>query len=48
MIIMVLPAEVCGNRGEYCLSEETSRKVFARAETAAARGIELEMVAFAA
>lgn len=48
VIIKDVPADVCENCGEYYLNEETTRKVLAQAEAAAAKGIELEMIPYAA
>lgn len=48
IVLKGLPAEVCGNRGEYCLSEEVTRRVLERAGAAVTNGAEVEIVRFAA
>jgi len=48
IIIKGVPAEICENCGEYYLNEEVSAKVLAQAEAAAAKGVGLEMTAYAA
>ena len=48
IIFKGVPAEVCNNCGEYYLSEELSRKLHERAETAVRNGAEIEILRFAA
>ena len=42
------PAEVCDNCGEEYLSVEINRKLLKQAEQAAERGVDLEMLRYAA
>ena len=48
VIIKDVPAEVCGNCGEYYLSEAVASDVLMRAEHAAERGAEVEILRYAA
>lgn len=48
VIIKDVPADICGNCGEYYLSEETSRKVMDMAEVAVRDKAEIEVLRFAA
>ena len=48
VIIKQVPANVCGNCGEYYLSEEVTGLVLQRAEEAVRRGAEVEILRFAA
>ena len=48
VIIKNVPADICDNCGEYYLSEDTTRRVLALAETAVAQGAEIEVLRFAA
>jgi YgiT-type zinc finger domain-containing protein len=48
VILKGVPADVCGNCGEYYLSEEVTRRVMERAEAAVTRGAEVEILRFAA
>jgi YgiT-type zinc finger domain-containing protein len=48
VILKGVPAEVCGNCGEYYLSEEVTRRVMERAEAAVSSGAEVEILRFAA
>ncbi len=48
IIVRGVPADVCGNCGEYYLDEETARKVFELAESAVQRGAEVEILRYAA
>jgi len=48
IIIREAPADVCGNCGEYYLSDEVMRQVLARAESAVKRGEEVEVQRYAA
>ncbi|MEC7418329.1 MAG: type II toxin-antitoxin system MqsA family antitoxin [SAR324 cluster bacterium] len=43
-----VPAEVCDNCGEEYLSVEINRKLLKQAEQAAERGVDLEMLRYAA
>jgi hypothetical protein len=47
-VIKLVPAEICDTCGEYYLSEETTRRVLALAETAVAQGAEIEVLRCAA
>jgi len=48
VIFKEVPAEVCGNCGEYYLSEDVTDKVLKRAEVAVKNGTEVEILRFAA
>jgi ribosomal protein L32 len=48
LIIKDVPADVCGNCGEYYLSESVSAEVLTRAELAVQRGAEVEILRYAA
>lgn len=48
VIIKGVPAEVCENCGEYWLSEQLAGQVLERAEEAVRKGVEVEVVRFAA
>ncbi|MBI4384982.1 MAG: type II toxin-antitoxin system MqsA family antitoxin [Nitrospinae bacterium] len=48
VIVRGVPADVCENCGEYYLSEEVSRKILDLAETAVQRGVEVEILRYAA
>lgn len=48
IVIKDIPAEVCDNCGEYYVSEEISKKVYALADAAAGRHTEVEIIRFAA
>ena len=48
VIIREVPAQVCGNCGEYWLDEATSERVLGQAEDAVARNAEVEIVRYAA
>jgi YgiT-type zinc finger domain-containing protein len=48
VIVKEVPAEICGNCGEYYLTEEISTKVMAMAETAVRDKAEIEVLRFAA
>ncbi len=43
-----VPADVCENCGEYYLTDEVTEILLERAERAAARGCEVEVLRFAA
>ncbi len=48
VIIKGVPAEVCANCGEYYLSEPVAGEVLERADRAAERGTEVEILRYAA
>ena len=48
VIFKEVPAEICENCGDYYLSEEVTEKLLARAEEAAKKGTEVEILKFAA
>ena len=48
IILKGVPAEVCDNCGEYYLSEQITGAVLERAEVAARKGAEVEILQFAA
>ena len=48
VILKGVPADVCGNCGEYYLSEDVTRRVMERAEAAVTSGAEVEILRFAA
>ena len=48
IIVKLVPAEVCDNCGEYYLSEAVTDHVLRRAEDAAGRGAEVEILKYAA
>ena len=48
IILKGVPAEVCDNCGEYYLSESVTEQVLNKAEDAAKRGSEVEILRFAA
>jgi YgiT-type zinc finger domain-containing protein len=48
VIVKQVPADVCGNCGDYFLSEAIAARVFDSAEEAVARGAEVEILRFAA
>jgi hypothetical protein len=48
VIIKGVPADVCGNCGEYYLSETVSGEILERAEHALERGAEVEILRYAA
>jgi YgiT-type zinc finger domain-containing protein len=43
-----VPARICENCGEEYLSEETNRELLRKAQEAADRGVDLELLRFAA
>jgi len=43
LVINAVPAEVCGNCGEYYLSEDTARRVARMADEAERRGTDVEV-----
>jgi YgiT-type zinc finger domain-containing protein len=48
LVFKNVPAKVCENCGEEYLSEETNRKLLKKAKEAAERGVDLELLRFAA
>lgn len=48
VIFKNVPAEICENCGEYFLSSEISKKIFCLAEEAIKKGVEIEIIRFAA
>ena len=48
VIIKDVPAGVCDNCGEYYLTEEVTHDVLRRAEESVRRGVEVEILRFAA
>ncbi len=48
IIIKHVPADICQTCGEYYLSEEMTEQVLKLAESAAAKGAEVEILRFAA
>lgn len=48
IVIKDVPAQVCENCGEYYLSEETSSRIYALAEEAVKRKVEVEVLHYAA
>lgn len=48
VVIKNVPAQVCDNCGEYYLSEEMTEQVLAMAEEATRKGVELEVLRWAA
>jgi len=48
VVIKGVPAEVCGNCGEYYLSQERSAEVMGLAEEAEKRGAEIQVLRYRA
>ena len=48
IIIKGVPAQICEDCGEYYLSEEVARDVYARADAAVRNGAEVEILRYAA
>ncbi|NLV45421.1 MAG: type II toxin-antitoxin system MqsA family antitoxin [Candidatus Hydrogenedentes bacterium] len=48
IVIKEVPAEVCSNCGEYYLAEEITREVLRLAEAGKEKGVEVEVIRFAA
>ncbi len=48
VIIKGVPADVCGDCGEYYLSEEVTREILERANRAVEHGAEVEVLRYAA
>jgi YgiT-type zinc finger domain-containing protein len=47
-VIRSVPAEICGDCGEYYLDAPTAQRVLEQAEAAAKRNVEVEVASFAA
>ena len=47
-VIRAVPADICGDCGEYYLDAATTKRVLDKAEAAAQRRVEVEIVPFAA
>jgi hypothetical protein len=47
VIFKDVPADICGNCGEYYLSEEITGRLLIRAEEAVRQGTEVEIVRYA-
>ena len=48
VVIKDVPAKVCDNCGEYYLSEDVSNRIYALAEEAVKRKVEVEVLHYAA
>ena len=48
VVIRNVPAEVCENCNEYFLSEKATEQVLSRAEEAVEKGVEVEILRYAA
>ena len=48
VILKGVPAEICDSCGEYYLSEQITSDVLERAEIAVGKGVEVEILQFAA
>ena len=48
IVIKKVPADICDNCGEAYVSDEIARKIFHLVETEAKKGIEIEVLNFAA
>ncbi len=48
IIMKDVPADICENCGEYYLSESITEKVMNRAEESIRKGVEIEILRFAA
>ncbi|HKK65504.1 MAG TPA: type II toxin-antitoxin system MqsA family antitoxin [Clostridia bacterium] len=48
IVIKDVPAQVCDNCGEYYLSEEVSSRIYALAEEAVKRKVDVEVLHYAA
>jgi YgiT-type zinc finger domain-containing protein len=48
LVIKDVPADVCTNCGEEYVSAKTNRELLQRAENTVARGVDLELMRFAA
>lgn len=48
VLVKDVPADVCGNCGEYYLDETVARRIYGQAEDAAGRHAEVEILRYAA
>lgn len=48
IVLKKVPAEICGNCGEYYLSDAVTEQVLGKAESAINNGAELEIIRYAA
>ena len=48
IVLKKVPAEICDNCGEYYLSDTVTKQVLEKAESAITKGVELEIMRYAA
>ncbi|MBE9260079.1 MULTISPECIES: type II toxin-antitoxin system MqsA family antitoxin [Aphanizomenonaceae] len=48
IVLKKVPAEICDNCGEYYLSDTVTEQVLDKAELAITKGVELEIIRYAA
>ena len=48
IVIKDVPADVCGNCGEYYLSTPVTNDILKKAENAVAKGVEVEIIRYVA
>ncbi|MBD1214550.1 MAG: type II toxin-antitoxin system MqsA family antitoxin [Dolichospermum sp.] len=48
IVLKKVPAEICDNCGEYYLSDAVTEQVLDKAELAITKGVELEIIRYAA
>lgn len=48
IVLKKVPAEICDNCGEYYLSDTVTEQVLEKAELAITKGVELEIIRYAA
>lgn len=48
IVLKKVPAEICDNCGEYYLSDAVTEQVLEKAELAITKGVELEIIRYAA
>jgi len=48
VVVKGVPAEVCDTCGEYYLEEQVAQKLYAQAQEAAKRNVEVEILRYAA
>ena len=48
VVLKKVPAEICDNCGEYYLSDAVTEQVLDKAELAITKGVELEIIRYAA
>lgn len=48
VVVKNVPAKICGTCGEEYLSAERNRELLKRAESVVSRGVELELLSYAA